>query len=129
MQQQRWSVGFLLLQVLVQRSELAGGGRRTGGGEWRRCHQDKSLSNIQKHSLAANQRAGRPWAADRYLPSDLADGDFHSTASFSCTNASLAGKELRSLFYGSSKTTHPSPSPSPLGSPFQAGWLGFGLVK
>lgn len=69
-----------------------------------------SLSNIEKHSLAANGEGQRPWAADRYLPSDLADGDFHSTASLSRTTASLACKEGRSLFYGSGKTTHSSPS-------------------
>lgn len=68
-----------------------------------------SLSNIEKHSLAATEYPGRPWAADRYLPSDLADGDFQSTASFSCTNASLAGKEVRSLFYGSRKQRTLSP--------------------
>lgn len=45
--------------------------------------------------------------ADRYLPSDLADGDFHSTASLSCTTGSLACKEGRSLFYGSGKQRIP----------------------
>lgn len=89
--------------------------RRVGAAwcsaEWRKGSGHAwSLSNIEKHSLAANGEGQRPWAADRYLPSDLADGDFHSTASLSRTTASLACKEGRSLFYGSGKTTHASPS-------------------
>ena len=41
----------------------------------------RAYQTIEKHSLAANEQTppnpqGRPWAADRYLPSDLADGDF-----------------------------------------------------
>lgn len=63
----------------------------------------RACQTIEKHSLAANEVPQRPWAADRYLPSDLADGDFQSTASLSCTTGSLARKEGRSLFYGAGK--------------------------
>lgn len=63
----------------------------------------RACQTIEKHSLAANGVTQRPWSADRYLLSDLADGDFHSTASLSCTTGSLARKEGRSLFYGSGK--------------------------
>lgn len=65
----------------------------------------RSLSNnvqrARSKSLEANKSQRPPEWADRYLPSDLADGDFHSTASLLCTTGSLACKEGRSLFYGS----------------------------
>lgn len=78
-----------------------------GSAEWRQsaraCQTSRSIRSRQNEPLQ------RPWAADRYLPSDLADGDFQSTASLSCTTASLACKEGRSLFYGSGKQRILSP--------------------
>lgn len=71
----------------------------------RACQTSRSIRSRQDEPLQ------RPWAADRYLPSDLADGDFQSTASLSCTTASLACKEGRSLFYGSGKQRIPLSSP------------------